>query len=107
MMMVFRSGLPNLKPVKHVLLVIHTTRENIFLDIRKGKKELLITSYLDLDKDLFNESLTMVIDKANIKTAIVKQEDKEMSVKILPDKIMFDFNPFGGTIKIQLKPIDN
>lgn len=49
----------------------------------------------------------MVIDKANIKTAIVKQEDKEMSVKILPDKIMFDFNPFGGTIKIQLKPIDN
>lgn len=78
-------------------------REHIFLDIRKEKKELLITPYLDLDKDLFNESLTMVIDKANIKTAIVKQEEKDLPVKILPDKIMFDFNPYGGIIKMQLK----
>lgn len=78
-------------------------REDICLDIQKEKKELIITPHLELEKELFNEWLTLVIDKDNIKTAIAKQDDKELSVKIMPDKIMFNFDPYGGIIKVQLK----
>lgn len=78
-------------------------RENIYLDIRKGDKDCIIAPSLELDEELFSEPLTLVIDKGNIKTAIAKQDDKELLVKILPDKVMFDFDPYGGLIKVQLK----
>ncbi|MDR2918872.1 MAG: polysaccharide deacetylase family protein [Tannerella sp.] len=78
-------------------------RESISLNIQKKKRYWLITPSLELDKDLFYERLTLVIDKDNIKTAIAKQDDEDLPVKILPEKIMFDFNPYGGRIKVQLK----
>lgn len=78
-------------------------RNHIQLDIRKEDKIWLVNPVLKLDWRLFNEPLTMVIEQENIRKITVKQDRKKLPVRILPDKAMFDFNPNGGTIHINIK----
>ena len=42
----------------------------------------------------------MVLQKNGIRKLSVKQDSKQMTVEILPDKAMFDFDPNGGEIII-------
>jgi hypothetical protein len=44
--------------------------------------------------------LPMVIQGETMNGILVKQGRKELPVYINGNKVMFDFNPYGGTIKI-------
>lgn len=67
---------------------------------KKGKKQL-ITPITTLNKKLFKFPLTMVVGKAGIKKISVKQNNIPLAVQILPDKVLFDFNPHGGKIMVK------
>jgi peptidoglycan/xylan/chitin deacetylase (PgdA/CDA1 family) len=78
-------------------------QKNIRLEkIQKGEK-YMITPHSTLDKSLFNYPLTMVVQKSGIHKISVKQNGKQLAVKIFPTKVLFDFNPHGGNIIIQIK----
>jgi peptidoglycan/xylan/chitin deacetylase (PgdA/CDA1 family) len=46
-------------------------------------------------------ALTGVIEQEHIKKIIVRQGKERLKVRILPDKALFDFDPFGGEIEIK------
>lgn len=74
-------------------------RNNVQLDIAKDTLSYKVTPHLKLDNRLFTVPLTMVIvgRKKQIK---VVQDDKALPVKMIGDKTLFDFNPYGGVIDI-------
>ena len=74
--------------------------EDIKLKVTEKKKGLIVTPQLTLDKELFNEPLTLIIEQENIRKVSVKQGKKEIAVNRLADKIVFDFDPHGGAISI-------
>ena len=60
-----------------------------------------VASYIkEREEKLFAEPLTMVIQGETMNGILVKQGRKELPVYINGNKVMFDFNPYGGTIKI-------
>ena len=61
---------------------------------------MTITPKLKLDRKLFAEPLTLVIKGKQIKKISVRQDGKKLPVQLHTDKAVFDFNPYGGTIKI-------
>lgn len=78
-------------------------REEMQLDVVKEKNLLRITPKLLLDKEIFIEPLTMVITGKEVKKVTVKQGKKKLPVQINNDKIVFDFNPFGGIVEVNIK----
>lgn len=78
-------------------------REETKLEIVNKRNTLLITPELKMNKEIFTEPLTMVIIGKEIKKVSVKQNKKKLPVHIVDDKILFDFNPYGGTIKVSFK----
>ena len=66
------------------------------------KDGLVITPELKLDKKLFTESLTMVVKGQKTKGVSVIQDRKQLPANVLGDKIIFDFNPYNGPIKVYL-----
>ena len=58
---------------------------------------------LDLDKEIFTEPLTMVIQKEGVRKMTARQGKKKLAVHKIGDKFIFDFNPFGEAIKVYLK----
>ena len=75
-------------------------REEIQLKVSNKKNGMTITPKLKLDRKLFAEPLTMVIQGEAMNGILVKQGRKELPVYINGNKVIFDFNPYGGTIKI-------
>ncbi|NDV81992.1 polysaccharide deacetylase family protein [Bacteroides sp. 51] len=69
---------------------------------RKGSK-ITITPHLALDKELFNEPLTMVVEEEGLKKVSAIQGEKELTVRSLPGKAMFEFDPYGGIIEVKVK----
>lgn len=78
-------------------------RENIHLKISRNKDGLTIVPRMTLNKKLFTESLTMVVEGEKVEAVSVKQGKKQLSARISRDKVIFDFNPYGGKIKVTLK----
>lgn len=78
-------------------------REETKLEVVNRRNTLLITPELKLNKEIFTEPLTMVIKGKELKKVSVKQDKKNLPVHIVDDKILFDFNPYGGTIKVSFK----
>ena len=78
-------------------------REETKLEVVNKKNTLLITPELKLDQELFVEPLTMVITGKEIKKVTVKQGKRKLPVQITDDKVLFEFDPYGGTIKVTLK----
>lgn len=78
-------------------------QESTELKITEEKKGFIITPKLSLDKNLFTEPLTAVVEIKGIKKASVKQGKKKLKTQIYPNKVLFDFDPFGGPIEISLK----
>lgn len=70
--------------------------------IQKGN-ELTVTPRLALDPQLFNEPLTMVVEKEKIRQIEVTQGGKVLPTRLLPDKAVFDFDPYAGVINIKVK----
>ena len=77
-------------------------REKIQLKVSGRKDGLVITPELKLDKKLFAESLTMVLKGQKVENVSVIQKRKQLSVGVIGDKIIFDFNPYNGAIKVYL-----
>ena len=75
-------------------------REEIQLKVSNKKNGMTITPKLKLDRKLFAEPLTMVIQGETMNGIQVKQGRKELPVYMNGNKVMFDFNPYGGAIKI-------
>lgn len=78
-------------------------REATTLNVQKKKNGLIITSSLSLDKELYQMPLTAVVQKEGISKVFVKQGKKKLDAKILSDKVLFDFDPFGAPIQISFK----
>ncbi|MDD3321239.1 MAG: polysaccharide deacetylase family protein [Paludibacter sp.] len=72
----------------------------ITLKINNTSKGYIVTPSLQLDENLFKEHLTAVIDSIDIKSVKIFQNYQKLKTIVYPDKIMFDFDPFGGAINI-------
>jgi len=75
--------------------------DNTLLRIDKKKNHIVVTPQCSLDKNLFVEPLTMVVDLiGHVKDIQVKQGKNSLHVEIRNKKVMFDFNPHGGPVTI-------
>ena len=77
-------------------------RDSIRLVFCRHKHTLEVLPILDLDSTLFNQHLTMVIDGVSEGTIKVKQGKKKLHVTTAGGKCLFDFDPYGGKIKIKM-----
>lgn len=78
-------------------------QKNTTLEVIKKKNKWIVTPKSELDKDLFSEPLTMVVEKEGIENPVVVQAGKELKTKIEGNKMLFDFNPSGGAIEIVIE----
>lgn len=79
-------------------------KENIKIKVtEKTKTGFTVVPELALDKDLYTELLTLVVNKKGLKGITVEQDGKSLSAQILPNKVVFDFNPYGGAIRIDMR----
>ncbi len=75
-------------------------RNSVRLDFREEGNRVFIKPTLSRDKEIFNQPLTMAVDKPEVKKLSVRQNDKEIAVEFVDNKALFDFDPFGGVITI-------
>lgn len=74
-------------------------RDNIRLRINKHLNTYQITPLLDLDRDVYNENLTMTVQGIDCIIS-AEQDGKQLKVRKLDDCYIFDFNPFGGAVNV-------
>lgn len=67
------------------------------------KNKLHVVPELPLDKELFTEPLTMVVEGGTMKKVSARQGKKKLSVQLRSDKAFFDFDPFGGEIIVTIR----
>ena len=60
-----------------------------------------ITPHLDMNAQLFTEPLTMVLKSVGNRVSEIRQDGKKRFLKKDADKVLFDFNPYGGMIQIR------
>lgn len=70
--------------------------------VRKGDV-ITVIPHLDLDRELYNQPLTMVVEEEDVKEMEVVQGENELPVRYSNGKAIFDFNPYGGDIEIEIK----
>ena len=78
-------------------------REAIRLTVTEKKNKLHVVPELPLDKELFTEPLTMVVEGGTMKKVSARQGKKKLSVQLRSDKAIFDFDPFGGEIIVTIR----
>ena len=78
-------------------------REAIRLTVTEKKNKLHVVPELPLDKELFTEPLTMVVEGGTMKKESARQGKKKLSVQLRSDKAFFDFDPFGGEIIVTIR----
>lgn len=78
-------------------------REAIRLTVTDKKNKLHVVPELPLDKELFTEPLTMVVEGGTMKKVSARQGKKKLSVQLRSDKAFFDFDPFGGEIIVTIR----
>ena len=78
-------------------------REAIRLTVTAKKNKLHVVPELPLDKELFTEPLTMVVEGGTMKKVSARQGKKKLSVQLRSDKAFFDFDPFGGEIIVTIR----
>jgi peptidoglycan/xylan/chitin deacetylase (PgdA/CDA1 family) len=77
-------------------------RNDLSFKIKKTKKGFVVSPKLLLDKALFQMQLTGVINQKNVRSIKIVQNKRKLNTTILADKVIFDFDPFGGEIVITL-----
>lgn len=77
-------------------------RDNTDLVIEEKSDIIRIVPHPALNSELFAGYLTLVVAKSNIQHVAVKQNGTDLPTKILPDKVVFDFNPYGGEIQMNI-----
>ncbi len=78
-------------------------QKDITCTITQTDKGFSVIPKLSLDKNLFTEMLTAVIEQENIQKIVVRQGKKELKTQIYPHKLLFDFDPWGGAIDITIQ----
>ena len=78
-------------------------RDAIRLTVTEKKNKLHVVPELPLDKELFTEPLTMVVEGGTMKKVSARQVKKKLSVQLRSDKAFFDFDPFGGEIIVTIR----
>ena len=76
------------------------TAEGISLDVRQDGKGLVITPEVSLDPELYSTLLTMEVASGGKKIKAV-QEDQPLDIICRGDKVLINFNPFGGEITLR------
>jgi len=76
-------------------------REKIRLNVLEKENGYNITPHLDMNAQLFTEPLTMVLKSVGNRVSEIRQDGKKLFLKKDADKILFDFNPYGGMIQIR------
>ena len=78
-------------------------RDEVKFKIRKTRDGLTITPSLNLDKDLFTENLTMIVNLRKSTEISVTQGNMDIAVRYFEDNAIFDIDPFGSPIQIRFK----
>ncbi len=78
-------------------------KKDITCEIKKGKNSVQVIPKMTLDKALFTEPLTMVMEKNGIRKITAKQDNQTLAVQLSADKALFEFNPFGGPVQIDFQ----
>ena len=87
----------------HEVVSYLKVREAIGLTVTEKKNKLHVVPELPLDKELFTEPLTMVVEGGTMKKVSARQGKKKLSVQLRSDKAFFDFDPFGGEIIVTIR----
>ena len=75
-------------------------RDQIKLKVNEKKKRLEVVPELSLDKKIFTQPLTAVVEKEGMNRITVKQGKMKLDVRLMQGKAIFDFDPYGGTVQI-------
>lgn len=75
-------------------------RDAISLKTKVRKQEIIVTPTLSLDKKLFYQPLTMIVQQ-NLLSAT--QDGKQLSITNKNNHSLIDFNPHGGKIILKIK----
>ena len=76
-------------------------RDAVVLDVMQKGRHLHVTPTLDLDPEIFDQTLTLVIDTESRKIS-ARQGRKRLSVIYCEGKVLLEFDPYSDTIKIRL-----
>lgn len=82
------------------IVAYNKEREELKLTIEEGAHTITVTPSLGLDKNLFTQPLTMVLNKAGVREWTVTQKGKPLQTHTQQDKTLFDFDPYGGAITL-------
>lgn len=69
----------------------------------KDSRTFIVTPASNLDATLFDEPLTLVIKRKGVKKVKAKQNNRKCKVQITADKVLIDFMPSNGKIKIKMQ----
>lgn len=76
---------------------------NTRLQVEEQGDRLAVTPEMALDKELFDEPLTLVVGDVGDGHVTAWQDGKNLSVVVRDGKALIDFNPSGGTVRIHLR----
>ena len=76
------------------------TAEDISLNVRQDGKGLVITPEVSLDPELYSTLLTMEVASGGKKIKAV-QDGQPLDIICRGDKVLINFNPFGGEITLR------
>jgi peptidoglycan/xylan/chitin deacetylase (PgdA/CDA1 family) len=78
-------------------------RDSTKLGITKaGKGHYIVTPGCRLNKTIFTEQLTAVLEESRITKVAVRQGKNKLNAQVFPGKIIFNFDPFGEAIDIRI-----
>lgn len=78
-----------------------TQRDSVHLTIRQKRNKTIVTPSLGLDPNLFTMPLTLEIPRSDKHSVTIRQDRKALKPLILSDRILVNFNPFGGPVTIR------
>ncbi|WP_018628803.1 polysaccharide deacetylase family protein [Niabella aurantiaca] len=84
----------------HDIAAYTKERDLLQYDIRTKRGGFVITPRLELDEKLFTEPLTGVIEGKGIRNLKIRQGKKKLKLRVTADKVLFDFNPYGGELSV-------
>lgn len=76
-------------------------KDNVRLSVFPQKNGAICETEMSLDKELFTEPLTLVVEMTGVKSVKATQNRRRLPVKIAPDKVCIDFMPGDAPLKIR------
>lgn len=84
----------------HDALAYIAERDTVQLDVRQRKSTITVTPKCPLDRQLFFQPLTLVVDGEAMEA---RQGNRPLPLMRKGNKTLFDFDPHGGRIVIKMK----